>query len=97
MFGYSRAQAVGRTTAELEVYANPKDRQTYDDLAAAQGYVRDFEVDLRDRTGRVHHAVIAAEIVEVGACRVSSKPFATSPRKSAPSAKYGTSRSRSPI
>src|SRR6267378_743771 len=66
MFGYSRAQAVGRTTAELEVYANPKDRQTYDDLAAAQGYVRDFEVDLRDRTGRVHHAVIAAEIVEVG-------------------------------
>jgi len=66
MFGYSRAQAVGRTTAELEVYANPKDHQTYDDLAAAQGYVRDFEVDLRDRTGRVHHAVIAAEIVEVG-------------------------------
>ena len=66
MFGYSRAQAVGRTTAELEVYANPRDRQTYDDLAAAQGYVRDFEVDMRDRTGRVHHAVIAAEIVEVG-------------------------------
>src|SRR5437899_659633 len=66
LFGYSRAQAVGRTTAELKVYADPKDRQTYHDLAAAQGYVRDFEVDLRDQPGRVHQAVVAAEIVEVG-------------------------------
>jgi two-component system sensor kinase FixL len=65
-FGYSRAEATGRSTADLGIYANPKDRETYLDLTA-RDYIRNFEVDLVDRNGEIHHAIFSGDRVEVGA------------------------------
>jgi two-component system sensor kinase FixL len=64
LFGHRRADAIGRTTVELGLYANPEDRGTYLDLSA-RGLVRDFAVDMRDRNGQVHHTVLAGDSVEV--------------------------------
>ncbi|HWH49140.1 MAG TPA: MASE1 domain-containing protein [Burkholderiales bacterium] len=71
-FGYSRAEAAGRSTAELGIYANEKDRRTYLDLTARE-YIRNFEVDLLDRNGEVHHTVLSGDRVEVAgtACLVT--------------------------
>lgn len=64
LFGYRRAEAVGRTTVELEIYANPQDRNTYSALSE-RGLVRDFATDLRDRQGGIHHTVLVGDTVEV--------------------------------
>jgi PAS domain S-box-containing protein len=65
MFGYRRSEAIGRTTVELGIYANPADRAAYLDLSE-RGLVRDFPADLRDRHGRVHNTVMAGDVAEVG-------------------------------
>lgn len=65
IFGHARAEAIGRTTAELGLYANPQDRQTYLDLSD-HGLVRDFATDMRDRHGQVHHMIMSGDSVEIG-------------------------------
>ena len=63
-FGYSRAEAAGRSTAELGIYANNKNRQTYLELTGKE-YIRNFEVDLLDRNGGIHHTIFSGDRVEV--------------------------------
>jgi len=65
MFGYRRAEAIGRTTVELGIYANPGDRKTYVDLCE-RGLVRDFATDMRDRHGQIHHMIMSGDSVEIG-------------------------------
>ena len=67
-FGYSRAEATGRSTADLGIYANLKDRQIYLELTAKE-YIRNFEVDLLDRNGEIHHAILSGDRVEVAGTR----------------------------
>ncbi|HKQ24914.1 MAG TPA: MASE1 domain-containing protein [Burkholderiales bacterium] len=63
-FGYSRSEATGRSTAEIGIYANQEDRQVYLGLSAKE-YIRNFEVDLVDRNGDVHHTILSGDRVEV--------------------------------
>jgi PAS domain S-box-containing protein len=65
MFGYSRDYAVGRTIDQLHVYASERDRELIADLMRTRGYVREYELDMRHRTGTLLRAVLAAETVEV--------------------------------
>lgn len=65
MFGYSRKEAMGRTTAELRTYVDERDRDNFLALEAKQGYVRDFKAEVRSRSGEVRHALMAAESAEV--------------------------------
>lgn len=63
-FGYSRAEAAGRSTADLGIYANQEDRRAYLELSAKE-YIRNFEVDFLDRNGNVHHTILSGDRVEV--------------------------------
>jgi PAS domain S-box-containing protein len=65
MFGYSRAEAIGRTSAQLGIFVKEDDRHRFRALMVAQGYVRDFEVDLRTQSGEVLRAVMASETVDM--------------------------------
>jgi PAS domain S-box-containing protein len=65
VFGHSRDHAIGRTIDQLNVYAAERDRETIDDLIRTRGYVREYELDMRHRTGAPLRAVLAAETVEV--------------------------------
>jgi PAS domain S-box-containing protein len=65
MFGYSRDYAIGRTIDQLHVYASERDRELIADLMRTRGYVREYELDMRHRTGKLLRAVLAAETVEV--------------------------------
>jgi PAS domain S-box-containing protein len=66
VFGYSRDYAIGRTIGELHIYVSERDRELIDDLMRTRGYVREYELDMRDRTGTPLRAALAAETVEVG-------------------------------
>jgi len=65
MFGYSRDSAIGRTIDQLHIYASERDRELVADLMRTRGYVREYELDMRHRTGTLLRAVLAAETVEV--------------------------------
>ena len=58
----------GRSTSELGIYANQKDRQTYPELTAKE-CIRNFEVDLVGRSGEIHHTILSGDRVEVAGTR----------------------------
>jgi PAS domain S-box-containing protein len=65
MFGHSRDNAINRTIDQLNIYASERDREIFADLMRTRGYVREYELDMRHRTGTMLRAVLAAETVEV--------------------------------
>ncbi|HXC50018.1 MAG TPA: PAS domain S-box protein [Candidatus Limnocylindrales bacterium] len=64
--GYSRAEAIGKTTTELGVWAKPGDRE--EELAAveAEGRLRNREYTFRMRNGREITGLLSAETIDVG-------------------------------
>ena len=63
--GYRPEEAVGCSTLELGMWADPGDRERLVELLKRRGSVRDFAAVIRDRSGRDHWCQIAAEIVEI--------------------------------
>jgi PAS domain S-box-containing protein len=66
MFGLSRSEAIGRTIDELRIYMHQTDSDRLRELMTSQGYVREFEMDMRNRAGEPLRAVLAAENIDVG-------------------------------
>jgi len=64
IFGYSRAEVVGRAAHELNLWA-PEVRARVRELLQAQGAVRDFEFDFRRKTGEPGVALYSAEFIEL--------------------------------
>jgi PAS domain S-box-containing protein len=65
MFGHQREHAVGRTAAELGMYANPGNDERLHQLLAEGTRVSEHELELRTSTGDVRQAILAADTVEV--------------------------------
>ncbi len=51
MSGFAEGEAVGRTTADLGLWMDPSDRETYVGRVLRDGSVRDLEIRLRKRDG----------------------------------------------
>jgi C4-dicarboxylate-specific signal transduction histidine kinase len=73
MFGIARAEAVGRTTADLHIYVNDAERRAFLDALSAHGVVWDKEADMRDSAGRLRHAVLSADtaIIDGAPCIIT--------------------------
>ncbi len=65
IFGFARDEVIGRTTKDLGLYLDPKDRDRIRAVFLANGYVRDFEVDLINRDGDVVHGLVSGEIIDI--------------------------------
>ncbi len=64
--GYTREEAIGRTTAELGVWARPQEREAELQTVQEQGQVRNAEYRFRTRTGEELVGILSAECIEVG-------------------------------
>ncbi|HEY3594859.1 MAG TPA: PAS domain S-box protein, partial [Polyangiaceae bacterium] len=64
-FGYSRDEAIGRTTVELGLWANPADRSAYVQELERRGSIRGFEAALKNRSGQVGTFLMSAERVDI--------------------------------
>ena len=53
MFGYSRDEAIGKTTVELGVWLHKAVRDRYLQLLRKNGYVHNFEAEMRRKDGKV--------------------------------------------
>ena len=65
ILGYTRDEAVGRTVWDLRIYPNPGERERLVSLVGEQGSLRDFEVNLRKKSGEIRNALISAEPIMI--------------------------------
>ena len=66
MVGFAREEVLGRTSLELGVWADPKDRQTMIDLISRNGSCRDLESRFRTKEGRIFWGLMSASAIEIG-------------------------------
>ena len=64
--GYAREEAVGNTTLELGLWAEPADREAELAAVAQHGRIRDVEYRFRMRDGREMVGMLSAEQIEIG-------------------------------
>jgi PAS domain S-box-containing protein len=65
LFGYSREEVIGRKSIELELFANPEDRQNAVAQLKEQNFVRDFEVEIKRKSGEVRQVTLSLETIEI--------------------------------
>ena len=73
MFGFSRDEAIGKTTSELGVWRHEADRNSYLKLLRDNGTVQNFEVQMRRKGGEEFTAFFSGSLLEI-----AGKPFALS-------------------
>jgi PAS domain S-box-containing protein len=66
VFKYRREEAIGKTSLQLGLFADPEDRHRAMAELRARGCVRDFELAVRDKEGAIHQATLAIENLEIG-------------------------------
>lgn len=63
--GYKRAEVVGRSTLDLELWSNANQRDQFIDLLQRYGRVRDFEGIFRTKTNPHLHLLLSADLIEL--------------------------------
>lgn len=63
--GYSRDEVIGRSTAELALWAHPEDRADFFRRLRETGRVRGFEGAFHSRTGETIEFQVSAETIEI--------------------------------
>jgi PAS domain S-box-containing protein len=63
LLGYSREESLGKTTSELSIWADPKDRATFAGNLEKFGEVNDFETTLRRKDGTIAYVLDSARTI----------------------------------
>ncbi len=61
--GYSREEAMGKTTGDLKMWADPDARDRFLLLLQQNGIVRDFEADLNHKSGVIRNGLLSGQIL----------------------------------
>ncbi|MCE5250019.1 PAS domain S-box protein [bacterium] len=64
LFEYSREEVLGESSLELNLLST-KDRQRAVSLFKKQGFVREFELEVRSKSGNIHMASMSIEEIEI--------------------------------
>jgi PAS domain S-box-containing protein len=62
MTGYSREEALGKTTGDLNMWTDPYDRDRFLSLLKQNGFVQNFEADLNHKSGTIRKGVVSGQI-----------------------------------
>ena len=65
MFGYSRDEAIGKTTVELGVWQHESDRNSYLQLLRENGYVHNYEAEMRRKDGTLFPVLFSGALLEI--------------------------------
>lgn len=64
--GYSREEALGKTTGELGMWADPNERMRFLSLLQTGGLVQDFEADLKhNKSDEIRNGLLSGHIITV--------------------------------
>jgi PAS domain S-box-containing protein len=64
-FGYTREEILGKSPMELNLWVVPEKMLHYREQMQANGLVRNFEIDVRDKHGSVHTVLLSSDQVEI--------------------------------
>jgi len=64
--GYSRDECIGRTSMELDLWANPSDRDRYVAELREHGRVLEFEADFKTKARQIRSCLVSGEFVDIG-------------------------------
>lgn len=67
--GWTKEEAVGKTSAELGLWVDPSDRERLVELLKIQGAVGGFEIKVRTRTGSILDQLMSAELITLEGAR----------------------------
>ena len=63
--GWCRDEVIGRSSADINLWADPHQRSLFIQRLLAEGNVRDLEVRIRRKDGRIRTTLGSAELIEV--------------------------------
>ncbi len=63
--GYSREEAIGRTSGDLNFWERPEDRTRFVEMVGKEGSVRELETTFRTKSGEIRMALNSAELIDV--------------------------------
>ena len=66
LFGYAREEVIGRTTIELNLWANPEERSGFIGAVRLQGKISDIELKIRRKSGENCDVLVSSELIELG-------------------------------
>jgi PAS domain S-box-containing protein len=65
VFGHSSEDVIGKSSLVLNLFADSDDRQRAIALLRKQGFVRDFELQIRQKSGALRTAILSIESLEI--------------------------------
>lgn len=75
LLGFSRDEMIGKTSADFDLYPNPEQRVSIIDQLKKRGRIRDYELILKSRTGRIINSIFSADIVTIEDCQYYLSSF----------------------
>src|ERR1017187_9290173 len=63
--GYTREEVIGRTSRELGIWADPRDRDRLSEIVHRNGSCRDLEAQFRKKNGELFWGVMSASVIEI--------------------------------
>ena len=63
--GYERHEVLGRTSLELNLWVDPRDRNSFVDILRQSSTCRDLEVRLRKKNGESYWGLVSASLIEI--------------------------------
>ena len=63
--GYSREEIIGRTSKELDTFVHPEDREIIIHMLDEHGIVRNYEFDMRIKSGEVRKGSFSADRIQI--------------------------------
>ncbi len=64
--GYAREEVIGKTSTELNIWADPEERCEMVRTLRKEGMVRNLEVEFRTKKGETRHVLWSAEVIDYG-------------------------------
>ncbi len=64
--GYTRAEVIGRTSTELNIFGNKGNRQQFLQRLKKEGRLKDMPTEYRTKTGEIRSALLSAELIAIG-------------------------------
>lgn len=65
VLGYNREEMIGKRVSELEIWADPKERQGMINQLSENGYIRNFESKHRKKSGEIGYALSTLSILDM--------------------------------
>ena len=63
--GFERSEAIGKSTEELGLWADPEDRRTFLETLDARGVVEDMEATFKTRTGEERNILFSSRTIDL--------------------------------